>query len=100
MKYGWFLCHTPRAFYDLSEWVTLFIFAKRRGVCLKQLYFQMLSAKRMLIVLGGGNWSLTSASRSGPALTIVIKRRSVSLELELGCKLTKRKDLACIEFNS
>jgi hypothetical protein len=35
-----------------------------------------------------------------PALMIVIKGRSVSLELELGCKFSTRKDLACIKFNS
>jgi hypothetical protein len=90
------------------------------------------SVKRLLIVLDGGNCSLTSASGSGPAFRIVIKGRSVSfipsvsphihplwtdtrlpcassdgtyikrvyLELELGHKISTRKDLASIKFNS
>jgi hypothetical protein len=69
-------------------------------VCLKQLLFRLQSVKRLSIILDGGNWSLTSASVSGPALRIVIKGRNISLELELGCKFSIRKGLACIESNS
>jgi hypothetical protein len=36
----------------------------------------VVSVKRLSIVLDGGNWSLTSASGSGPAFRIVIKGKS------------------------